>query len=259
MILVISGTREGKEIASLLTSKGYDILYATVEDHGAKLVLNNDMMENTEEYVTHNALSQVFKNYPFKLIVDVSHPYPEGVLKSVGEFGQNRDIPYLRFVRKEVKLPENPLLFAVYSWEEAAKKAAELGDTIFLSTGSFNLAQFLSHPDMAGKRVIVRVLPDSQVIAKVRSLGLPPRDIVAMQGPFSKEMNRATFKMYGATVLVTKESGRAGGTDNKISVALKLKIPVVVIKRPQVKGDGTIIVDSYEQVLEGVKLKLTGL
>jgi len=249
---VISGTREGREITSLLISKGCEVLSATVVNHGARLILHNNLMENTGEYTTRDAFSRVFKTYPFRLIVDASHPYPEGVSKLAGEFSGKRDIPYFRFVREEVKLPENPLLFAVYSWEEAARKAAEMGDTIFLTTGSFNLEEFLCHPDMAGKRVVVRVLPDPQVIAKVRSLGLPSRNIVAMQGPFSREMNRATFKMYGASVVVTKESGRAGGTDNKISVALKLKIPVVVIKRPPVKGNNVITVSSYEQVLQEV-------
>ncbi|MBU7005841.1 precorrin-6A reductase [Phosphitispora fastidiosa] len=253
MILVISGTKEGREITSLLISKDYKVLSATVVNHGARLILHNDMMENTREYTIREAFNKIFQINPFRLIVDASHPYPEGVSKFAKEFCSNRNIPYFRFVREEVQLPENPLLFAVYSWEEAARKAAEMGDTIFLTTGSFNLEQFLCHPDMAGKRVVVRVLPDPQVITKVRSLGLPSRDIVAMQGPFSREMNRATFKMYGASVVVTKESGRAGGTDNKVSVALKLMIPVVVIKRPPVKGHDAIIVNSYGQVLQGVK------
>jgi precorrin-6A/cobalt-precorrin-6A reductase len=109
---------------------------------------------------------------------------------------------------------------------------------------------------MAGRRVVVRVLPDHQVIEKVRSMGVAPKDIVAMQGPFSKEMNRITFKMYNASVIVTKDSGRAGGTDTKIAAALQLKIPVVLIKRPKLLEKDGDTVHTYEQVLEKVSFLL---
>jgi precorrin-6A/cobalt-precorrin-6A reductase len=96
----------------------------------------------------------------------------------------------------------------------------------------------------------VRVLPDHNVVKKCQELGLRPKDIIAMQGPFSKEMNRLMFKTFNASVVVIKESGRAGGTETKMSAALSLKIPVVVIKRPALSWGNEV--QNYEALLAAV-------
>ena len=208
MIIVISGTREGREISSLLAAKGYEAVIVTA---------------------TENSLESLLRYRTARIVIDASHPFSGGLSGLAKELCATSGIPYLRFAREEVDLPESSLLFLVYSFEEAAQKAAELGNTVFLTTGSYNLELFLKHPALTGKRIVVRVLPNYRVIEAVQALGVNSRDIVAMQGPFSKDMNRITFKMYNASVIVTKDSGRVGGTDSKISAALGLKIPVVII------------------------------
>lgn len=253
---MLSGTREGREISSLLAAKGYEVQSITAVEHSSRIIVHNDSTEIVEEHPVKGGLEKVFNKRSVRVIVDAAHSFPEGISELAKELCQKNGITYIRFVREEVDLPENPLLFPVYSWEEAVQKAAELGHTVFLTTGSYNLELFLKHPDMTGKRVVIRVLPDHRVIEKVQTLGIPPKDIVAMQGPFSKEMNKSTFKMYNASVVVTKDSGRAGGTDSKILAALNLKIPVVIIKRPKVKDQDKYIVYTYEQVLEQVSMLL---
>jgi len=53
-----------------------------------------------------------------------------------------------------------------------------------------------------------------------------------MQGPFSRELNRSMYEKYHADVIVTKNSGTIGGTDEKFQAAEDLGLPVVVIDRP---------------------------
>jgi len=216
---------------------------------------NGDSGPGSErEYSGPGTFGKILQTFPLRIMVDASHPFSEGISGQAENYSRLSNIHYFRFIRDETKLPESPLLFPVDSWEEAAWKATEIGDTIFLTTGSYNLELFLRYVRKSGKRLVVRVLPDHQVIEKVRALGVAARDIVAMQGPFSGEMNKATFKMYNASVIVTKDSGRAGGTDSKISAALKLKIPVVIIKRPKLKDSGENTVYTYEQVLKKIQL-----
>lgn len=233
-------------------SRGYDVLSVTVVNHGSSIITQNGSPENIREFTGPEAFDRILETKPFRIMVDASHPFSEGISGQAKKFCGDKHIPYIRFVREEVELPESPLLFPVYSWEEAAEKAVELGGTIFLTTGSYNLELFLKYARKNGKRLVVRVLPDHHVIEKVRALEVAPRDIVAMQGPFSKEMNRATFKMYNASVIVTKDSGKAGGTESKISAALSLRIPVVIIKRPRLNEKTAGVVNTYEQVLENI-------
>ena len=82
--------------------------------------------------------------------------------------------------------------------------------------------------------ITARVLPTSEVLAECENLGLTPKQIIAVQGAFSVEMNIEMFKHAQAEVIVTKDSGKIGGADTKIAAAQVLKIPVVVIDRPKI-------------------------
>ena len=53
-----------------------------------------------------------------------------------------------------------------------------------------------------------------------------------MQGPFSREFNQAVFAAYRAEVVVTKNSGAIGGTDEKLMAAMELGLKLIVVERP---------------------------
>ena len=67
-----------------------------------------------------------------------------------------------------------------------------------------------------------------------------------MQGPFSKELNLAMLRSIGAAWMVTKEAGRAGGFEEKMTAAKEAGVKVVLIGRPQEQAGLSIE--------EGVKL-----
>jgi precorrin-3B C17-methyltransferase len=54
-----------------------------------------------------------------------------------------------------------------------------------------------------------------------------------MQGPFSRALNEALWADWQIDCVVTKDSGEAGGFNAKAEAAAALKIPLVVIERPQ--------------------------
>jgi precorrin-6A/cobalt-precorrin-6A reductase len=173
------------------------------------------------------------------VILDASHPSSvESV--SLSQFCERWGIPYLRLGRPETQIPDSPSIFPAYSLEEALlllqdRIAAMLRKkkhlvTVFVTTGSYQLENIIrSAGDKA--RFIVRVLPEGRLVQKCQDMGIEPRDIVAMQGPFSKDINKALFKFYGANILLTRDSGLAGGTDTKISAALELGLEILVIRK----------------------------
>jgi len=169
-------------------------------------------------------------------VVDSRHPFARDNGAELARECEKLGILYLALGREETSIRPGGLLFATYSMEEAAAKAASLGKTIFLTTGSHGLEHFTALLKNHGIRLVVRVLPEHRVIKKCQDMNIKPKDIVAMQGPFSKQINKALFKMYRASVVVTKDSGQAGGTDTKIEAALSLKIPVVLVKRTNTGG-----------------------
>ncbi len=122
--------------------------------------------------------------------------------------------------------------YIVSSIEEACKIAREKGQNIFIGTGSKNLPQIVDLiPD---RNLVVRVLPTSDVILSCERLGLNADNIIAMKGPFSQSINEEFYKHYDVDIVVTKESGIAGGFLEKVNACETLQIPVVIITRERI-------------------------
>ena len=69
-----------------------------------------------------------------------------------------------------------------------------------------------------------------------RELGYGGRHIIAMQGPFSEEMNYVQLKEFHCSYMVTKDGGDTGGFKEKIQAAKRAGVICVVIDRPEEKG-----------------------
>ena len=95
-----------------------------------------------------------------------------------------------------------------------------------------------------------RVLPSAEVLAECARLGLSPKQIVAMQGPFSRKLNEELFRQYEAEVIVTKNGGQIGGADTKFAAAEALGLPVVLIERPAIEY--AAVAGTFAEVLEFV-------
>lgn len=230
MILVIAGTREGREAASRLREAGYSVLATATTDYGGKLLEEDELLEVKLGTLAEPDLRNLIKERGIRTVVDASHPFAETVSRLAIRVCGRLGVEYLRLERRQSLLPGHPLVHRVNSWAEAARLAGRLGKTLFLTIGTRHLTEFVN--EVGDKRLIVRVLPTTEAIQTCDRLGIPSADIIALQGPFSREFNRAMFQAYGADVVVTKESGATGGVDSKIEAALDLGRPIVVVSRP---------------------------
>lgn len=233
MIFVAAGTQDGRELAKFLLAYGYDVAASVVSHYGEQLladcrgrnlIINDQPLGRTE-------MEAYLKQHEIRLLVDASHPYAVNVSQNAMEVCRALEIPYIRYERELTELCYDKIT-VVHSYEEAAETAAGLGKRIFLTTGSRNLEKFTSSEAMKEHVIMARVLPTGQVIGLCEKAGLTPGQIIGMQGPFSKELNKELFQKYQADVIITKNSGTIGGTDTKFAAAEELGLPVIVIDRP---------------------------
>ncbi len=59
---------------------------------------------------------------------------------------------------------------------------------------------------------------------------------MAVQGPFSREMNAAQLREYDCRLLVTKDGGKEGGFEEKLAAAAQTGARAAVIRRPEETG-----------------------
>ena len=194
------------------------------------------------------------------LILDASPPSSSVKLAPLRQWCEQQGIPYLRLERPETVIPDSLLIYPVCTWEEAllqlGQRVGAMHEakgkivTIFVTTGSHQLESIVQSAFARSARLVVRVLPEGRLVQKCKDMGIVPRDIVAMQGQFSKDINKALFKFYGADILLTRDSGSAGGTDTKISAALELGIETVLVKRT--KTNAGLTVNNVQELLDWV-------
>lgn len=255
MIFVAAGTQDGRELAGALLQVGYEVTASVVSSYGEKLLKQYPRLIINDKPLDEEALEDYIRQHGVRLFVDASHPYAANVSENAMRACRAANIPYIRYERASVPVDYDKA-YPVESYEEAASTAARLGATVFLTTGSRNLKAFVLSDALKGHTIIARILPTAGVLKECEELGLTPKQIVALQGPFSEELNIALYRQYGADVVVTKNSGEIGGTDTKITAAKKLGLPVVMIDRPKLDYD--VIAYTFEEVLNFAKEKIGG-
>lgn len=247
-IFLIAGTEDGRKLAEFLNGRGFDVTASVVSDYGRKLLETCAGVTINAKPLSRDDLERILGD--FNCLVDASHPYAQNVSTNAIDATSAAQIPYIRYERAEVALAYDKI-YPVDSYEAAAHKARELGKNIFLTTGSRNLKTFVDL--LKDCNLTVRVLPTAEVLAQCEALGLTPKQIVAMQGAFSTELNVALFKHACAEVIVTKNSGQIGGADTKLASAQILNLPVVMINRPKLAYPNIAATfDDVLKFLEGI-------
>ncbi len=253
MILLLGGTREAGDIARHLKEAGKKFLVTVVSDYGAELLKEQGVDVMCGE-LDQPRLEQVIDEQAIRAVIDATHPYADKITQLAIEAAKHKGVAYYRYQRPPAVV-EGPMITRAATYEEAAllaaSKAGENGGTMFLTIGSRRLQPFLRQGRQQGVRVVARVLPDAKVLDEVVSYGLSAKDVVAIQGPFSLELNKAMYLHYNAAVVVTKDAGLVGGTDTKLAAAAELQIPVVVVSRPQ-SGTENVFYE-IEQLLRSVE------
>ncbi len=252
-ILIFGGTTEGRQVSAYLSEKqaAHTVCVATeygeeVLDPGPYLTVHTGRMDE-------QAIRSFLGGKTYVLIVDATHPYAQEASENIRAAAEAAQVPYLRFLRPDQEEPEKRSGCAfgpvyVNTAQEAADYLDQRQGRIFLTTGSKELPVFAERISDKS-RLTVRILPTQEALAACRSLGLTGKQICAMQGPFSAGMNAAMLRQSGASFLVTKQSGEAGGFPEKMDAASLCRVQAVVIRRPEETGA------SWEEVrarLDGV-------
>lgn len=179
-------------------------------------------------------MKALFEREKFELVVDATHPYAAEVTENLVQACRETKTEYLRLLREKSAVTEDAVF--VPDVAGAVEYLNKTEGNILLTTGSKELAAFTELNGYA-ERIYARVLPLATSLQLCQAAGLLPSHILAMQGPFSEEMNMAMLHAVNARYMVTKDTGRTGGFEEKIAAAGKAgTIPIVIGRPPQQEG-----------------------
>lgn len=260
-ILIFGGTTEGRLLAEYCHQQEIEAYVSVVSGYGADLLPESEYLHVLSGRMAGEAMEGFMKRASIRAVFDATHPYAAEATRNIKEACGRARVSYLR-VTRESAAAENPggdsgkgpaaafssQVVYVHSVEEAVCYLKDREGDILVTTGSKELAAYTALPGYE-ERLYVRVLPSCAAISACEDIGIRGKRIIAMQGPFSEEMNRAMMRQLGVRYLVTKEAGAAGGFLEKLSAAEALSVTAVVIGRPLEERDG-ITLDAAKILLK---------
>ena len=237
MIWVIGGTSEARQLINRL--KGKKEFVVTVATYSG-----SDMIHDLQPIVgrmDYKEMVQFIREKSIDTIVDMSHPYALEVTQNARAASCETGTVYIRFVRKSSDMED---CIFVESIEKCVSYLKNVKGCVFFTTGIKNIRDFEKIRD--SNRFIYRVLPSVFSIQECVDRGIRMEDIIAILGPVTEEMNYQMFRDYKVDYVVMKDSGKEGGTIEKINACKRLGItPIVILRQSEEKG-----IENIEEILK---------
>lgn len=236
-VLIFGGTTEGRILAEYCSENRIPAYVSVVSEYGRELLKEDLYVRPLTGPMDAGQMRAFIADEAIELVVDATHPYARNATENIKSACRDTGTAYLRYLRNTEDERENAGDELFSTPEEAAKWLEETKGNIFVTTGSNELAAFAGTEKLK-HRIFARVLPSSFAVGKCEELGITGKHLICMQGPFTKEMNAAMLRQTNAAYLVTKETGKAGGFDEKLEAARECGVSVIIIGHPKETGSG---------------------
>jgi precorrin-6A/cobalt-precorrin-6A reductase len=257
VILLLGGTGETAELASLLAAAGHDVLVSTATEISLNIG-GHPRIRRCCGRLDAAAMSELIRRENIAAIVDAAHPYAVELHHTARKAGAETGICVLRFRRPDMGDMGDGIFGVDYErivnraadHEEAARMAVEFGRRILLTTGANNLEPYARAARENHIELYVRVLPEITSLDACERAGIPGSRVIGARGPFSLDDNRLLLRSFKIDVLVSKDSGEAGGLREKLEAARLENCRVVLVERPP-ETDGHVF-GNYEDIIAGL-------
>lgn len=227
-VLVFAGTTEGRELAELLADSNIKCSVCVATDYALEL-MNDKRLDAHCGRLTEEEMEVLMRDGKFDVVVDATHPYAQIVSQNVRQAADKESISLIRLRRSTESAEEGFVSFKTH--EECSAWLSFQTGNILLTTGSKDLGSYAKNETIKN-HLFVRVLPGEESIRLCTANGITGRQIIAMQGPFSAQMNECILREYSIDWMVTKISGHAGGFEEKVEAAKKAGVGVCAILPP---------------------------
>lgn len=240
--VVFSGTTEGRIFSRALAALGTSVTVCVATDLGAEEQGQTAGITVCAGRLVAEEMAALLQGAT--ICVDATHPYATEATRNIRAAAQAAGVEYHRLLRPASPLPAGSVVLP-----DATRAAAYLADrpgNVLLATGAKELPAFAA---LDPARLYPRVLPTLAGIMACEAAGIPHRNILAMQGPFTLELNVALIHQFSIAAMVTKDGGTAGGFAEKSEAAAQCGIQLIVLRRPDEAAQG----ETAETILQRCK------
>ena len=228
-VIVFAGTTEGYEICRFLQKHEIRTCACVATEYGTRSLTEDAYLTVQASRLTEEEMRALFQKEEPALIIDATHPYAAVVTENIRSACRDVQGRYVRVLRQKGEHDADAVY--VENTEAAVSYLSGTTGNVLLTTGSKELSAYTAVPDYQ-ERLYARVLSLPSVMNACAELGFEGKHLIGMQGPFSRELNEAMLRQFSCRYLVTKDTGAAGGFQEKIEAAHACGTIPVIIGRP---------------------------
>lgn len=230
-ILIFAGTAEGRQLAEFLNDKKKECYVSVATEYGKHLLPTGAYIKASSKRLTAKEMGTLILQEEITDVVDATHPFAIQVSENIKKACEATHKTYTRLLREKNNINHSDCIL-VSSIKEAVDYLIHTKGNILVTTGSKEMKEYIRIPDYK-ERITARVLPIPEIIKDLNQLGLEGKNLICMQGPFEEELNYSILKQVKASYLVTKESGKTGGFEEKYNAAKRVGAKLILIGRPK--------------------------
>ena len=228
--VIFSGTTEGRALSRAVAALGADVTVCVATDLGAEEQGCAPGITVRAGRLDAGEMAALLQGAA--LCVDATHPYATEATRNIRAAATAAGVEYHRLLRPASALPAGSVVLETAA-QAAVYLAAKPGN-VLLATGAKELPAFTA---LDPARLYPRVLPTLAGITACEAAGIPHRNIIAMQGPFTWEVNVSLLRQFTIAAMVTKDGGAAGGFAEKAEAAARCGVQLIVLRRPEEQGE----------------------
>ena len=234
-LLIFGGTTEGRVLAEHCVRSGIPVCVSVTTPLGAQLLPEG--VRICTGALDTDGMCRLMQALSPRLVVDATHPFARAASENIRTAAARCGIRCERLCRESAPIPYGE---CVPDMDCLLARLREIQGHILCTLGSKALPALTAVPDYAG-RFWIRALPPAR--ESCLALGFRESHLLLLQGPFSVAENITHIRRSDAAVLLSKESGSAGGFPEKCEAARQCGIRMLTLLRPPEAGL------SYAQIL----------
>ncbi|MDC9823174.1 cobalt-precorrin-6A reductase [Devosia sp. ZB163] len=219
-ILILGGTEEARLLAAHLVKMGHEVTTSLAGRTSDPLLPVGST--RVGGFGGGDGLGNYVLQEHFDRMIDATHPYAAEIKKHAVRAAELAGLRLVRLTRPAWNEPQYAFWKHVANSEEAAA-ALPRGARALLTVGHADLETYLARTDCS---FVVRSIEPPSRNLPVNATALVSRPPYFFNGEFT------LLQEQGITHLICKNSGGAQ-TEAKLQAALRLRLPVFMIARPQ--------------------------
>ncbi|MGQ1909613.1 cobalt-precorrin-5B (C(1))-methyltransferase CbiD [Marinifilum sp. RC60d5] len=247
-VLLFGGTTEGKAASNWLSDLKIEHFYSTKTNSGnyqSKFGIRICGVMDTDK------IAFFCKQNKIDFLLDAAHPFADVLHANIVAAAEKIDLPVVRIERDTVPRVESEFVHYCSNIDDVLCRLKKTKTKKILSLMGVKALPDI-HSKLDGVDVWYRILDFSSSIKIAKKAGVENSKLIISPAFEGMESQEALLLSEGIEAMISKESGYSGLLDQKMELAIKHKISLFVISRPNLP-DYTAIVTNREGLQKFLK------